>query len=498
MKQAPIADWAQQETAGADCGDARLERRLGVLLTALGEALGVSIPQACHGGHAEIAAAYRFFDNPGATVPNILAAHVGQTLRRMGQHPTVLLIQDTTEVDMSQPHREVKGAGPLDDSPRQGARLHLMHAFTPGGTPLGSVWQKILVRKPGVRKASAQSRHARQGIDIGDKESVRWIEGLQQADALAREHAGQRLICLADSEADIYEYLSAVPAPLGSAEAEAGPRAHWIVRACQNRAVQQEPEGSEAAADRLWAACAAAPVLWSSTLQVRGRHSKLAADKRARRQPRADREATVSVRALQQVSLRPPYRKGRKLDAVRVNAVLVREENPPQDEVPVEWLLVTSLPVQEAAQVQQVVEAYSRRFMIEVFFRVLKSGCRVEERRFTHAQRHLSHLAVALIVAWRVLMLSRLAQEEPQQAASTYFAAAEWRAAWSVIHRGRPLPPQAPDLGETIRMVAKLGGWIERRGKYASPPGAQTLSQGLQRLRDLAAAWETFGPHTCV
>lgn len=496
MKPVAIANWAQQETAGVDCGDARLDRRLGVLLTALGDAPGVSIPEACHGGHAEIAAAYRFFDNDGATVHNILAPHVNQTLQRMKQHPTVLLIQDTTEVDMSQPHRQVQGAGPLSDSARQGARLHLMHAFTPGGAPLGSVWQKILVRTPGVRKASAQSRQKRQSIAIQDKESVRWIEGLQQADALARQHEGQRLICLADSEADIYEYLSAVPDSLGTAETPS--RVHWIVRACQNRAVYQNKEGSADAGAYLWAACEAAPVLWSKVLQVRGRHGKLAVDKRARRQPREDREATVSVRALGQVSLRPPCRKGRKLPAVQVNAVLVREESPPKGEVPVEWLLVTSLPVQEATQVQQIVEAYSKRFMIEVFFRVLKSGCRIEERRFTHCQRHLSHLAVSLVVAWRVLMLSRLAQEEPQQAASTYFAAAEWQAAWSVVHRGRPLPPQAPSLEEIVKLVAKLGGWIERKGKYASPPGTQTLWQGMHRLRDLTMAWHSFGPPTCV
>lgn len=126
---------------------------------------------------------------------------------------------------------------------------------------------------------------------------------------------------------------------------------------------------------------------------------------------------------------------------------------------------MTSLPVQDAAQVQQIVEACSKRFMIEVCFRVLKSGCRVEQRPL-HPLRAApeSHLAVALIVAWRVLWLSQLARHEPQRDGATVFAASEWQAAWAIVHRGMPLPEQAPSLGQTIQLVAKLGGWIGRHG----------------------------------
>lgn len=497
MKSKPVVvEWAKAESAAASCGDARLNKRLGVLLTALGQAPSASIPQACGGGHAEIAAAYRFFDNPATTPQNILAAHVQQSLGRMAGQDTVLLVQDTTEVDMTQPQRRISGAGPLDDSTRQGAFLHLMHAFTLEGTPLGSVWHKIMVRAQRQPKGSKarQSRSGRQSTPIEEKESVRWIEGLAAAHEMALAQPQVRLICVADSEADIFEYLSLMPeqsSPVPSAQSHA----HWIVRACQDRTLL---DTENQAAAKLWDVCRQAPVLWSKGLKVRARQGKFACDKRVRRQPRLDRDIIVEARAAEQITLRAPYRKARRLEAVTLNAVLVSEVSPPAGEVPVEWLLLTSLPVQSPAQVQQVVEAYSKRFMIEVFFRVLKSGCRIEERRFESAGRHLSHVAVALIIAWRVLWLSQLGQHQPAMDGAKVFTTSEWQAAWAVIKRGEPMPQKPPSVGEMIKLVGKLGGWIERGGKSASPPGAQTLWQGLHRLHDLATTWEICHPELCV
>jgi hypothetical protein len=259
------------------------------------------------------------------------------------------------------------------------------------------------------------------------------------------------------------------------------------VRACQKRVLLDSVGATPAT---VWDVCRQAPVLWSKSLLVRGRQARSTSETRVRRQPRLDRDIMVEARAVQQITLRPPFRKGRRPAPVSLNAVLVSELCPPPDEVPVEWLLLTSLPVQSAAQVQEVVQAYSKRFMIEVFFRVLKSGCRIEARRFESAPRHLSHLALALIIAWRVLWLNQLGQHQPDMDSAAVFASHEWQSAWAVIKRGQPLPLQPPKMGEMINLIAKLGGWIQRSAKSASPPGVQTLWQGLQRLHDLATAWQ--------
>ncbi|MCX6854595.1 MAG: IS4 family transposase [Verrucomicrobia bacterium] len=501
MTKAPCkSDWTLLESKGVDCGDKRLDRRFATLLQTMAKTPGASIPQACGGDHAQIAAAYRFLSNPSVTPHALLSAHAEQTTERISAHPTVLLVQDTTEIDMSQPEQRILGAGPLDDSLRQGALLHLLHAFTPEGSPLGSLWHKIVIRpeRPKGKAAKRPTRAQRQRTPIEDKESYRWLEGLAAARSRAQDQEHTRFICVADSEADIYEYLQ--PSMI---EGQSAPL-YWIVRAFQDRALQSQAEGDDAEksipeVSRLWEACAEAPIIALRKLRVRGRKAKLMCDKRSRRQPREDRDIEVEVRVRAGATLRPPARHGHRLEPACINAVLVREKNPPEGDVAVEWLLLTTLPVRSEQEVSEIIEAYAKRFMIEVLFRTLKSGCRIEDRRFESASSHLSHLAIALIIAWRVMWLSQIAQNEPEKEGGSVFSEAEWRVAWLKVKGAKePMPKQVPSAGEIIKLVAKLGGWIERGGKYASPPGVQTLWQGLRRVEDMAAIWSLQNPSTCV
>ena len=131
--------------------------------------------------------------------------------------------------------------------------------------------------------------------------------------------------------------------------------------------------------------------------------------------------------------------------------------------------------------------------MIEVFFRVLKSGCRVEDRRFEELDRLLTCLAVYLIVAWRTLYVCRLGRSCPEISCEAVFEPAEWKATWKVIHREDP-PKTAPSLGKMVRLVAQLGGYVNR--KRRDPPGPQTVWLGLQRIHDFALCWKMFGPET--
>ena len=151
-------------------------------------------------------------------------------------------------------------------------------------------------------------------------------------------------------------------------------------------------------------------MLFTQTISVRGRKVKLACCQRGRQQPRQSRQTEVEVRAAR-VTLRPPWRPGQKLPAVSVNVVLVREPNPPAGDQAVEWVLLTSLLIDSLEQVRQVVEYYCVRWMLEVFFRTLKTGCRAEERRFGQIDRQLRCLAVDLIVTWRTLYVCRLTRD---------------------------------------------------------------------------------------
>jgi hypothetical protein len=462
-----------------DLKDKRLDNRLREVLSQLGEHPTANIPAAC-GGHAEMTAAYRLFENERITFGGILAPHSEATRQRMAQQPVVVMAQDTTEVDLTRPVQQVKGAGPLDGDSRRGAFLHLLHAFTSDGTPLGSLGAETWVREEEVKCAS-MSRAQRAAIPIEEKESYRWVEMMRRAGEEASRCPDTQVICVADSEADIYEVLVE-----GAVEPR---RVDWIVRACQNRGLADE-NGRPATGTYLREEVLAQPVLFTHTIHVRGRKAKVACETRSRRQPRESRKAQVEVRA-GSGTLRPPWRPDRKLPPVMVNVVLVREVDPPQGEDPVEWLLLTSLAVDSVEQVRQVIQYYCVRWMIEVLFRVLKSGCRVEERRFEHIDRLLPSLAVYLIVAWRTLYVCRLGRSCPDISCEAVFEPAEWKSVWKVVQRTTP-PPEPPPLGRMVRMVAQLGGYVDRKG--SGPPGPQTIWIGLQRMHDFALCWQLFGP----
>ena len=150
-----------------------------------------------------------------------------------------------------------------------------------------------------------------------------------------------------------------------------------------------------------------------------------------------------------------------------------------------EWLLLTSLPVDTFAQAVTAIEYYTCRWEIEVFFRVLKSGCTVEDLQLETVERFTNCVALYLIVAWRVLFVMRLGWECPEMPAEAVFTEAEWRAACQIVRR-RPATAM-PSLGEVLVMIAELGGYPNR--KQDGPPGPQTIWIGLQRTRDFALAW---------
>lgn len=468
-----IAPWAKEELETADFGDERLDARAEMLLSALGSRPNLSIPAAC-GGRAEMKAAYRFFDNHKVTFAKVIEPHVIRTKERMAEHQIVLLVQDTTETDLTRPEQPVKGAGALD-GPRQGFLLHEMQAFTCDGIPLGTVWAEVLNRTEGVSHApAAEKRQKRKYTPIEEKESLRWLSGLREARNVAQQLPETQCVCVGDSEADIYELF---------AEARGEPPVHWLIRACQDRAV--ETGSSKCLRDQMLET----PLLYQVDLRIRGRRAKTAAEDRSRRQNRESRQAHVEARAAT-VTLRPPWRPDRKLPPVTVNVVLVREPNPPPGEPPVEWMLVTTLSIDTPEQVRTVVEYYCVRWCIELLFRTLKSGCRIEHRRFEDIDRVLPCVALYLIVAWRTLFVCRMGRSCPDMDCQALFEPSEWKAVWMAVQHKKP-PKQAPRLNEMVHLIASLGGYVERPD---SEPGTQTLWIGLQRMYDLAWAWDSFGP----
>lgn len=478
-----LASWVRDEMKTTDLNDKRLNERLSTVLSQLSSQPSESIPLAC-GGRNEMVAAYRFFDNEKCSFENILQPHMDATLERMATQQVVVLASDSSEIDVTRPQSRVSGAGPLDHGARWGALLHLLEAFTPDGTPLGGVGAKSWTRDNAPSKNSSLTHAQRLGRPIEEKESYRWLEMHQHAQEVARLCPSTRCIHVADSEADIYELLDVCQA--GSADLD------WVIRACQDRVLAPKTSSETGERQLLHAQALQAEVLATHTISVRGRTAKIPKEKeeqRSRNQTRESREAIVSIRATS-VTLRPPYRADRKFNPLTINVVLVREDDPPGDEEPVEWLLLTNLPIVTIEQVRQVIQYYSVRWMIEVYFRTLKTGCRVEERLFEQIDRVLNCLAVYMIVAWRVLYVCRLARSSPDISCEAVFEPAEWQAVWTIVKKIK-LPKQPPKLLVMLKIVARLGGYVERP---KSLPGPQTVWIGLQRAHDITNCWLSFGP----
>jgi len=476
-----LAPWVNEELKDADLHDKRLNRRFATLLDQLGGNPTASIPAAC-GGYAEMMAAYRFFNNEKVDFENVLQPHIEASLRRMAEHPVVILAQDTTEVDLTRPEQQVDGAGPLDGDTRRGVFLHPLMGFSPDGTPLGMVYAEAWTREDESATPKSERESKRKHTPLEEKESVRWLDTYRKAREQAEAIPGTQFVCVADSEADIYELLQE--------SQEETEELDWVVRACQDRALQKGSEHDGTAPNHLRERVLTEDVLFRQAISVRGRKAKVSCETRGRRQPRESRTAEVEVRAAR-VMLRAPWRHDRKLRDISVNVVLVTEVDPPEGDTPVEWILLTSLPIEDVEQVRTVIQYYCVRWLIEVFFRTLKSGCRVEERRFEHIDRMLPCLAVYLIVTWRTLFVCRLGREFPDISCEAVFEPAEWKSVYYVV-RKTPPPSTPPTLQEMVRMVAQLGGYVNR--KRTDEPGPQTVWLGLQRTHDIANCWLIFGP----
>jgi hypothetical protein len=478
-----MQEWILVETATANFGDKRLDRRYRIVLDAMSQKPSLKFPAACK-ARAEVAGAYRLLDNEKVEDRKVLAPHRDATMTRIRQEPVVLIPQDTTELDLTRPHEYMAGAGPLNDTSRVGICNHVLLAETPEGVPLGLVGATIWARDPvAFEKDAQQKREERRAKSIEEKESMRWLEGYRISCQVAREAPDTKIVSISDSEGDIFECLVEGQPEEGVIKAE------WIVRACQDRAVVDD-DGNRKIKAKLIETAASTPVLRRITLEVRQREAK-SKDDRKRRQARQARTAEMTVQAAR-VKLRAPYRLGAKLENVYVNVVLVRELNPPVGEEPIEWVLLTSLPIDTTDEVLLVIQYYCRRWTIEVFFKILKSGCKVEESQLEKAERFQPYLMLCMIVAWRIQYLMMLGRECPDLPCDIAFDDDEWQAAYAMVKKAPP-PPKPPTLKEMTRMIGSLGGHMGRKGD--GEPGPKAMWVGLQRLTDIAEGWRAATEH---
>ncbi len=451
--------WVAEEMATAALGDRRLDARATCLLDRFMSQPSASLPAACRGWH-ETQAAYRFFDNPKVTAKKVLAPHGAATRERMAEHATVLCVQDTTELDYSG-QAETQGLGPLTYETQRGLYLHPTLAVTPDRLCLGALDALIWARDKETYGKAKDSRHK----SIEEKESVRWIDGYRHVCEVADTLPGTQCVYMADRESDIYELFVE-----GQTQAH---RADYLIRARHDRLVLDECYPGEES--HLREELAHAPVLKEIAFELPPGHK------------RKHKRVVQRLKAVR-VTLKPPHRSaGEKLESMEVTVLLAEEIQPPKGEQAVTWILVTNLAVTTAEQAIEKMQWYLCRWQIEIYFRILKSGCKIEKLQLESTERLEPALALYMIVAWRVLYLTMLGRECPDLPCDLVFETKEWQAVYLVSTRTPP-PDKPPPLNSILRMVACFGGFLDR--KCDGEPGPQTIWIGLQRSRDFVLALE--------
>jgi len=424
-----------------------------ILASQLAADPGASIPKAC-GLWGQSKAAYRFLDNDKVNEDDLLAPHYRSTKERLREHPVILAVQDTTQLDFTS-HPQTTGLGILGDPEHQGLFYHPTLLVSPEKTPLGLAHHLVWERP----KADFGKRHTRRSRPLAAKESQKWLASLETMAQLQAELPQARLVSVADREADVFEFFVKAQ-ELGL---------HLLVRAARNRRVPQ-PE------KYLWDHLAALAPAGQMAIELPRRPGKLA------------RRATLAVR-FGPVSLLPPKHRRRELglQAVSLWAVYAQEEAPPPGEAAIAWLLLTTIPVRTLDEAQEKLDWYTCRWQIEVFFKILKSGCRIEQLQLETAARLRRGLALYAVVAWRILYLTMESRRLPHLSCEALLAPEEWQALCCFIRRLPKPPAKPPTLLEATKMIAQLGGFLGRTGDGF--PGPATLWQGMQRLSDIVVAW---------
>ena len=463
--------WAQQELGGAPLGDRRLSRRLVESAHRQAQEPGRAFTGVARGDPAAVKGYYRLIDQPEAsavTVSNILAPHRERTRQRMQGQRTVLCIQDGSDLNFTR-HGRCEGLGVIGrnqtGATARGLHLHATLVVSETGLPLGVLRAKLDAPKPGPVATRKK------------KKTYRWIEGLRDCAEVSRSLDGVRVVSVVDREADFFALF---------AEQRASPEVELLVRAKQDRVLKRKTRAKAAgkSADpdpeqkrKLFGRLRSAPVRARMLLEVKRQSARIKASKQAARPRRLARVARMELR-YETLTIPAPRGNPTGIPSLRLSVVHAREVAPPADGKRLEWFLLTTLPVTDVETAQQLLRWYALRWRVEDYFRVLKTGCRVQQLQHQTAERLKRAIAMHAVIAWRIMLMTLLGREDPDLPAQLLFSDLEIRVLGAFAASRRYPPPE--DLGAAVLVLARLGGYLAR--KHDPPPGHQLLWQGYVTL----------------
>src|ERR1039457_3961045 len=456
-----MISWLDDELAECRFADVRLGKRFRTLLKRLSEGIGETIPMACQ-DWASTKAAYRFLSNGRVSEQEILAGHFQATRDRFRvTEGWVLVLHDTTEFSFQREESSAIGITKKVNSGKDLAgrlRMHtvcglLMHSslvVTTEGLPLGIAAVKFWTRKKFKGCNALKKKINPTRVPIEEKESIRWLENLKQATALLNEP--ERCIHIGDRESDIYELFCAAQ------EAET----HFLVRTCVDRLAE---DGTHTISQVMDAA------------QLRGLHRIEVRDKQGNRS-----EATLEIR-YRSIRVLPPIGKQKRYPELTLTVIYAQELGTPKDREPINWKLLTDLPVSSRAEAIQKLGWYASRWKVETYHKILKSGCKAEESRLRTADRLVNLISVFCILSWRLFWMTMLNRTVSGMPSGAVFAETERQLLDHLDPDRTAACAENKSLSFYITKLARSGGYLARAGD--SQPGNTVMWRGLSRLTDI-------------
>jgi len=462
--------WAENEFGAAPLNGALVKRLIkSVRIQAM--APSKTFFSAASGDAAAVIGYYRMMERPDTeafTPDAILATHRARSLCRIRGARTALLIQDGSDLNFAT-HGACSGLGVIartkGSAGTLGIHMHSTFAVNEEGVPLGVPRIEFDCPDGKADKDKAPK----------DRKSARWLRGWRDSSALAAQATGTRVIAVMDREGDSAALF---------AERTANGGAELLVRAKHDRVF---PDGQT-----LFDRVRNAPVRATHAIRV----DRASARRPARGQKAfAGRDARLAHTQLrwQVMNLPVPQKERTRLgkDPFPLTAVHVLEPDPPEGVEPVEWLLLTTLPVTTRSEAIEVLDFYALRWRIEDWHRILKSGCEVEKIAHSTAERIKRAVTINAVIAWRLAVLTRLGRATPEVKAVQMFEKSEIAVLLDYAgdmrfqlpcQKSPDHPPAMDDvsLGEAVLLIARLGGYLNRKNE--APPGHQVVWNGYFRL----------------
>jgi hypothetical protein len=466
-RQSAVADstsadtWVDRELIGCDFKDERLGKRFRSLLEQLSSSPGDSIPLVCQ-DWANTKAAYRFFDNDRVSEAEILSGHFQATrVRACTTDGPILILHDTTEFTYKREDVEAVGktriniAGAYRDGmPRYmtacGILMHSSLAVTTEGLPLGLTAIKFWSRKKFKGTNALKKRINPTRVPIEEKESIRWLENLRQSTALLA--VPRQCVHIGDRESDIYELFCAAQ--------EAGTQ--FLLRTCVDRLAG---DGEHTIATEM----AEVNCKGLHRIEVRDRHGNTS-------------EATLELR-FRRILVQPPLYKQGRYPALELTVLHATERGKPGDREAIDWKLITNLPVTSRAAAIEKLQWYALRWKIEVFHKILKSGCQAEQSKLRTAERLVNLLAIFCILSWRIFWMTMLARSTHHAKATLAFTPLEIDILNRLARERHADTTRSPTLQSCLIQLARLGGYLNRASD--PPPGHIVTWRGMSRLTDI-------------